>query len=270
MSQTSIVLPVGPTSYPKLFRPEHRSKKPKPNAKKAWSATWLYEQSAWADPDMQTLCVALVTAARERFGPDVSHEIRFNEKGESFVFRGDPANGDTIRFPFRADVKKKGYPEKYAFFLSAAKTEDPEKNIRPPQIIDMTGNAVTDPTKVYPGVMSRASVGVFSYDEEGNRGVSIGLNNVLLVADGPRLDNSLTPHDEFGIAKPTAAPEFAAPAGYGQPATPPPAYSPPAGYAPPAAPGPAYSPPAAAPVYAPPAAPAAPVAAADLSGFFNR
>jgi hypothetical protein len=50
----------------------------------------------------------------------------------------------------------------------------------------------------YPGALVRASVSFYTYDNSGNRGVGVGLNNVQLI-DGtkPRLDNRKPADEEF-------------------------------------------------------------------------
>ena len=56
---------------------------------------------------------------------------------------------------------------------------------------------ITDPSEVYSGCQVRASLNVFAYDRAGNRGISLGLNNVQKLADGERLDGRLKAEDDF-------------------------------------------------------------------------
>lgn len=56
---------------------------------------------------------------------------------------------------------------------------------------------ITDPEKFYPGCYARASVNAYGYDNSG-KGVAFGLNNLMFVKDGERLDNSVDAAVEFG------------------------------------------------------------------------
>ena len=56
---------------------------------------------------------------------------------------------------------------------------------------DSHGKPILDPARVYAGIWCRAEVNLFSYDTDGNRGVSFGLNNFQRLADGRRLPDGL-------------------------------------------------------------------------------
>jgi hypothetical protein len=192
----SIVTPEGVLSYPKVFRSE-LPHKPKPTDKKAWSTTILFDKEATATAEFKAMVDAAVSLAVERFGQAVSRKVEFltdgPDAGRSFL-----RNGDSFVFlPFRNDVKKKGYPEQFVSFVTARKVDDPEKNIRPPEVIGRSGKPC-DQRDIYPGVKARVSLGAFAYDNNGNKGVSFGLNNVLKVGDGDRIDNVKNAADEFG------------------------------------------------------------------------
>jgi hypothetical protein len=50
---------------------------------------------------------------------------------------------------------------------------------------------------IYPGCFCRATVTVYSYDNEG-KGVALGLMNVQRIKDGPRLDSRTDAAEDFG------------------------------------------------------------------------
>lgn len=50
---------------------------------------------------------------------------------------------------------------------------------------------------IYPGCYARASVNAYGYDNSG-KGVAFGLNNLMFVRDGERLDNKVDAAVEFG------------------------------------------------------------------------
>jgi hypothetical protein len=56
---------------------------------------------------------------------------------------------------------------------------------------------ITDPDKVYPGVIVQATIEAYGYDRDGNRGVTFGLGNIQVRRDGDRLDSAKAASDEF-------------------------------------------------------------------------
>ena len=59
----------------------------------------------------------------------------------------------------------------------------------PPELVDKFGQKIIDPSQLYSGCRVVASVSFYGYDTMGNRGVAVGLNAVMKLADGDRLDN---------------------------------------------------------------------------------
>ena len=92
-----------------------------------------------------------------------------------------------LRNPFRTD--KDDLPGGDTF-VRAASTDRPK-------IIDSSNQPLTESDEVYSGMFARASVTAFAYDQKGNRGVSFGLNNVLKVKDGERLDGRKDAEEDF-------------------------------------------------------------------------
>lgn len=67
-----------------------------------------------------------------------------------------------------------------------------------PGIVDKDLNEILDPDEVYSGCWGRASINFFAYDSNGNRGVGVGLNNILKLSDGERLGGSrASAEDDF-------------------------------------------------------------------------
>lgn len=70
----------------------------------------------------------------------------------------------------------------------------------PPGVVDLNGNAITDPTQIYAGCYMRASCVIVAFPREGTaqiQGVTILLNNLQKVADGERLDGGVSAEREF-------------------------------------------------------------------------
>ena len=88
------------------------------------------------------------------------------------------------------DLKNIKYPEyKNSYFIRLA-----SKNR--PKVLDANRQEIIDPTQVYSGVYGRVSMTFFAYSGDGKRGVSAGLNNVMITRDGEPLTSQLS-GDEF-------------------------------------------------------------------------
>lgn len=198
----------GVASYPHVFKAT-LSKNPKPTDKPAWSLAILFTKAGQDSKEIRALLAEAIRVARERFGPEVSDKIQWVENGKqagaSFLACGD----DAIGLPFRRDMKKRGYPDDIAVYFNARKTNDPEKDIRAPEVIGRNAKPITDTREIYPGVRLRISVNPFAYDTDGNKGVSFGLNNVQKLGDGPRIDDRKDAKDEFGALEDEPAADMA-------------------------------------------------------------
>ncbi|KRL13037.1 DUF2815 family protein [Schleiferilactobacillus perolens] len=83
------------------------------------------------------------------------------------------------------------YPElKGHYFMNLSSTTQP-------QVIDGAKNPVTSEAEVYSGVYARVSLNTYAYNTSGNKGISAGLNNVQVVADGEHLDGRTSADDDF-------------------------------------------------------------------------
>jgi len=105
-------------------------------------------------------------------------------------------DGDTET---KADGSPLGAEYQGCFFFSAKTDASRNK----PSVIDKQGREMIDPDAVVSGDYIRVSVNAYSYDQAGNRGVSFGLNNVLLERKG----------DPLGVSRPSAAEDFGIAAG---------------------------------------------------------
>lgn len=142
---------------------------------------------------LNAIKAALGAAATERFGK--------NLKG----VRNPLKDGDTETFTNSEGVEEPKHPG--CMFIRISSNQKPG-------VVDADVQEVIDPEQVYAGRYARASVNAWSYDTSGNKGVSLGLQNLQLLEDGERLGNSKPkPQDVFkpvalANAKPTASPSF--------------------------------------------------------------
>ncbi len=99
-----------------------------------------------------------------------------------------------------------------------------------PSVVDLNVQPIIDPNAFYSGCYARATIHFFAYNQNGNRGVGCGLNNVQKLADGEPLSGRTTAEEDFGggnawnspatygMTAPNASPGQPY-AGYGQPPT---------------------------------------------------
>ena len=66
-----------------------------------------------------------------------------------------------------------------------------------PQIIDKYKNPVDLEDEVYSGVYARVSLNAYAYNTAGNKGISCGLNNVQIVAQGDYLGGRSSADADF-------------------------------------------------------------------------
>ena len=70
-------------------------------------------------------------------------------------------------------------------------------SVNPPGVVGPNAKPLMDEQDIYSGCVGRLDVNFFPYNAAGNRGVGVGLNNVMKVRDGERLDGRLKPEDAF-------------------------------------------------------------------------
>lgn len=56
---------------------------------------------------------------------------------------------------------------------------------------------IFDPDEFYSGCYGRADVNFFPYNQAGNRGIGCGLNNIMMIREGERLDGRMKAEDAF-------------------------------------------------------------------------
>lgn len=67
-----------------------------------------------------------------------------------------------------------------------------------PQVVDANLNPIINPTELYSGCYGRASINFFAYNNNGNKGISAGLNNIQKLEDGEPLGSNTTAEQDFG------------------------------------------------------------------------
>lgn len=163
----AIITPPAIISYPKLFTAV-LGKNPKPGAQAKFSSAFIFP----AGTDYSMLTNAAFQCGLDKYGQQFGALVQQRK----------------VHWPFRAG-EEKDYPAG-SVFIHASTTSRPG-------VVDQMRQVITDPELVYPGCWVRASVRPFTFEADGKRGVTWGLNNVQFLGHGTRLDNRKAAEEEF-------------------------------------------------------------------------
>ena len=89
---------------------------------------------------------------------------------------------------FKDGTRGKEYDGKY--FLNA-------NSNRQPGVVDENRKPIIDPDTFYSGCFGHVHVNMFPYNTAGNKGIGVGLNNLMKADDGERLDGRKSAEDAF-------------------------------------------------------------------------
>ena len=64
-------------------------------------------------------------------------------------------------------------------------------------IVDADRNTIIDRSEVYSGVYGRASINLYAFNSNGNKGIACGLNNLQKIKDGEPLGGKSRVEDDF-------------------------------------------------------------------------
>ncbi len=170
--------------FPSLFKAT-LPKNPSPGQEASYSAVFLFDEEAVASEEFAAMKQAVNNLIIEKVGADKARVLLKDGK---------------IKTGLRYDIESSGYPSEFKAYIRA-------KSSNKPGVVDRfedprnPGKPVTieDPSLIYSGALVRASVGLYWFDRDGNRGVGFGLNNVQKMGEGTRLDGRRNAEDEFGF-----------------------------------------------------------------------
>lgn len=163
---TKLIIGPGRLSFPKIFEPNSKEYGGK------YQATLLLPPGY----DFGPLKKIMLDVAIAKFGPDKAKWPR-GLRGPSDVIR-DCAEKSNMA----------GYDPGW-HFVSAASSDQPG-------VVDGALTKTTDPRDAYPGRWAKMSVNVFAYSNV-KHGVSLGLQNVQLLAHDDPFSSQQRPEDEF-------------------------------------------------------------------------
>lgn len=132
---------------------------------------------------------------------DVKNVAKINAAIEAAYTEGESklkGNGRTvpalsaIKTPLRdGDVERPDDPA-YAnsYFINA-------NSATAPGIVDADRNPILERSEVYSGVYGRASISLYAFNSNGNKGIACGLNNLQKISDGEPLGGRARAEDDF-------------------------------------------------------------------------
>lgn len=169
---TKLLTPKARVAFPNLFEAKSFNGQP---AK--YNVVLVFDKAAQATPEFQRLKKAANDTVKNKWGDK-------------------PPKG--LKNPFRSGADKEdvaGFEPDDIFITVSSKSK--------PKIVDRNKvngvfPEIIDEDRIYPGCFVRASVNPYAYDNNGNRGVSFGLNNVQFLEDGERIAGGRgKPEEEF-------------------------------------------------------------------------
>lgn len=97
-----------------------------------------------------------------------------------------------LKLPIRDGDEEKEKPEEYRghWFITGTSNQKPG-------IIGLDGEPITERDEFYSGVYCKAAINFYPFAVKGNKGIAVGLNNLLKVEDGERLAGGSSAADDF-------------------------------------------------------------------------
>lgn len=110
--------------------------------------------------------------------------------GAASKFGGKVPKG--LKTPLRdGDTERDGEEYENCFFLNAKTTTQPP-------VIGRDMQPVMSKDEVYSGCFARANVNFYAYNHKGSKGIAVGLNSIMKLADGERLGGDFSnPENDF-------------------------------------------------------------------------
>jgi hypothetical protein len=97
-----------------------------------------------------------------------------------------------VKLPLRNGDEEREDDEVYKghMFLNAVSNT-------PPGVVDAKVKPITDRSEFYSGCYGHVTITLYPFNKDGNKGIAVGLNNLMKVKDGERLDGISTAEDDF-------------------------------------------------------------------------
>lgn len=101
-----------------------------------------------------------------------------------------------IKYPLRDGDEERPDDENYkgCYFINA-------NSATAPGIVDADCQPIITRSEMYSGVKGRASINLYAFNSNGNRGIACGLNNLQKISDGTPLGGKSRAEDDFATAE---------------------------------------------------------------------
>lgn len=111
------------------------------------------------------------------------------EEGKAKFGGKIPAN---LKLPLRDGDTERPEDEAYrhSYFINANSKDRP-------QIVDKNVKAILDQDEFYSGCYGKASITLYAFNSNGNKGIAVGLGNLQKITDGEPLSGRTKAEDEF-------------------------------------------------------------------------
>lgn len=181
----SLQSPVGIATFVHLFEPfAFKATKTRPAKEPMYSVLLVFDPPTVKSPEMRALKVACIEGAAGKFGETDSKGVSIRDRIRS----------GKIAMPWRdaSDYEEYGEP----FDVEGSLMINFKSNTAP-GIVDKRAKPIMAQKDIYPGCKMRVSFGVWPYDTDGSKGVTLLLNNVQKAGDGKKLAGRMDAEEEF-------------------------------------------------------------------------
>jgi hypothetical protein len=183
MDKPKTQIKLGPAvgSYANIFKPRAADEKSEPK----YSISLLFEKKT-AEKQLAELRKVVEFVALQKFGPNWKKIPKFHT-------------------PIRDGDVDKPEAKEYAgrLFCNASST-------RKPGVVDRHLTPVMSDEDAYSGCKFVAAVNVYAFEKAGNKGVALGLNNLLVFEKGDRIDGKKDASEDFAEYVPSEGASSAA------------------------------------------------------------
>ena len=135
-------------------------------------------------PKSDTVTIDRINAAVQAAYTEGESKLRGNGKSVPAL--------SAIKTPLRDGDLERPDDEAYkdSYFINA-------NSATAPGIVDADRQPIIERSEVYSGVYGRASINLYAFNSNGNRGIACGLNNLQKIRDGEPLGGKSRAEDDF-------------------------------------------------------------------------
>ncbi len=206
----SLKSPIGTATFVHLWEPHAFKSSTGKQREPQYSVLLVFDAETSRSAEMKALKLACIEAAEAKFGADTRDKIKkylagkkggisvpwrdateYEEYGEPFTEEGAlMINFKSNTAPGIVDRRAKPITEEGALMINF-------KSNTAPGIVDRRAKPIMDRKEIYAGCKMRVSFGIWPFDTDGNKGVTLLLNNVQKTGDGPKLAGRVDAEDDF-------------------------------------------------------------------------